>query len=204
MKILLLSDIHDDYVPAQSGYVLEKPDFVLDCGDHTEIKNLFDFTPHFYVYGNHEPSLIKLSENDMPLPSKLEPGQVVCFEKGECKVRVAGIDGNYANKSKPYRVDFNGIEGLERLAEGEVDILLTHESPLLILEGSNHKNLADKVISEIDRIKPKYVFSGHAGFYRELKTPSGIKNIVIEGISRGYCLLDGESYEVERRVLRFR
>ena len=42
MKILLVSDIHSDYSAAESVYHEEKPYFVLDCGDHAEIKNLFE------------------------------------------------------------------------------------------------------------------------------------------------------------------
>lgn len=57
MKILILTDIHKDFTAAISSYDLEKPDIVLDCGDHHEIKNLFDKTPNFYIYGNHEPEM---------------------------------------------------------------------------------------------------------------------------------------------------
>ena len=39
MKILLVSDIHSDYLAAESAFWAENPDYVLDCGDHEEIKN---------------------------------------------------------------------------------------------------------------------------------------------------------------------
>ena len=43
MKILMISDIHSDYNAARASYSSQNPDYVLDCGDHTDLKNLFEF-----------------------------------------------------------------------------------------------------------------------------------------------------------------
>lgn len=202
MKILLVSDIHSDYSAAQSIYHEEKPDFVLDCGDHTEIKNLFEFVPHFYIHGNHEPLSIVSKINEMPLPNKIQMGQVIILENDKQKVRIAGLDGNYSNNK--YGVSKKGIISLESIPEGGLDILLTHESPLLLPQNSGYLKLAKKVISEIDRIKPRFVFSGHLNDYRELQTPRGVKNIVLEDLAKGYGLLNGDNLEFERKICRFR
>lgn len=202
MKILLVSDIHSDYSAAESVYHEEKPDFVLDCGDHAEIKNLFESVPHFYIHGNHEPSQIVFRANEMPLPNKIQPGQILTLEKDEKKLRIAGLDGNYSNNR--YGVSKKGIAGLESIPEGGLDILLTHESPLLLPQNSGYLKLARKVIHEIDRIKPRFVFSGHLNDYKELQTPGRVKNIVLEDLAKGYGLLNGDNLEFERKICRFR
>ncbi len=205
MKILVLSDIHSDYVAARSAYDVENPDFVLDCGDHQEVKNLFELTPHFYIFGNHEPSTIYTPLDGMPVPVKIPSGVILCLKKNDLEVRVAGIDGNYAKKSRTHVVDQCGIDKLKSIPKGGVDIILTHESPLLVSENSDYRSLAKKVISEIERINPCRFFSGHYNnFMDSLKTPKGIKNIVLDDMAKGYCLLDGETLEVTRKRARFR
>ena len=205
MKILLVSDIHEDYVAAENAWRVEEPDFVLDCGDHEQIKNLFELTPHLYIHGNHEPSEVEGSTEGYPLPFKIPEGVVVVLKKDNLELRVAGIDGNYANKDKPNSITDTDIDSLRRLPQGGVDLLLTHESPLLVPLGSKYMELAGRVISEIDRIQPKFVISGHYGkFNASMETPRGVRNLILDDIRRGYCILNGETYNFSRKIVRFR
>ena len=159
MKILMVSDIHSDYNAARASYSSQNPDYVLDCGDHTDLKNLFEFVPHFYINGNHEPDEILVPEDQMPLPSRISPGQTIVLRdpnpSKNHKVRVAGLDGNYTDPSKDYAVTIENIEKLERIEEGDLDILMTHEAPLLARKNPRYKHMAERVINQIDRIKPK-------------------------------------------------
>ncbi|MAG61448.1 hypothetical protein CMI43_01350 [Candidatus Pacearchaeota archaeon] len=210
MKILMVSDIHSDYNAAISSYHSENSkddplDYVLDCGDHTDIKNLFEFVPHYYINGNHEPDEILVPEDQMPLPYRISPGQTIVLPSKNHKVRVAGLDGNYTDPSKDYAVTNENIEKLERIEEGDLDILLTHESPVLARKNLQYKHMAEKVIRQIDRIKPKFVFSGHMNRFDDtLFTPGEIQNIVLEDMVKGYGVLRvGEEYRLERVRCRF-
>ena len=64
MKILTLTDIHQNEEAARAAWAMESPDLVLDCGDHNQLANLFGTTPHFYIRGNHEPRVISHKTND--------------------------------------------------------------------------------------------------------------------------------------------
>ena len=209
MKILMISDIHSDYNAARASYSSQNPDYVLDCGDHTDLKNLFEFVPHFYINGNHEPGEILVPEDQMPLPNKISPGQTIVLKDPDTSkdytVRVAGLDGNYTDSSKDYAVTIENIEKLERIEKGDLDILLTHESPVLATNNPRYKHMANKVIAQIDRIKPKYVFSGHRNKFDDtLFTPGKIPNIVLEDMVKGYCVLHvGDEYRLERVRCRF-
>ena len=207
MKVLLISDIHSDYNAAISAYCVSKPDFVLDCGDHHEIKNLFEFTPHFYIHGNHEPSKIFTPEDDLPLPNKLFTGQIIILRKNNLEVSITGLDGNYTDPFNEYAVNDFELSRLSKIKQGELDILLAHESPLLVDSESKYYQLSREVIEEIDRIKPKYVFSGHTNHYSSIYTPDKISNVVLDDMSKGYCVLnisDEKIFNLERIICRFR
>lgn len=214
MKILVVSDIHSDYIAAESAAITEKPDLVLDCGDHNEIKNFFGTAPHLFIYGNHEPLNFSLPLDGLPFPVKIPSGCVVTVKDKNYDVRIAGIDGNYSNITNPFSLKESDIELLGKIPDESVDIFLTHESPLLLKSDSNYYGLAQRVIEEIDRIQPKMFFSGHLGKYMDLiktsqgmqrlKTPGGVQNIILDDLKKGYCLVDGETYRITRKMVRFR
>ncbi len=203
----MVSDIHSDYNAARASYYSQNPDYVLDCGDHTDLKNLFEFAPHFYINGNHEPDEILVPEDQMPLPHRISPGQTIVLDSSskDYNVRVAGLEGNYTDPSKDYAVTLKNIEKLEGIEEGDLDILLTHESPVLARRNPKYKHMAERVIKQIDRIKPKFVFSGHMNRFDDtLFTPGEIQNIVLEDMVKGYCVLHvGDEYRLERVRCRF-
>ncbi|HLC31536.1 MAG TPA: metallophosphoesterase [Candidatus Nanoarchaeia archaeon] len=201
MKLLLVTDIHSDFLPAQSAFITEKPDAVLDCGDHERFESLFEYTPYFYIHGNHEPRKVDLTQDTLPLSYRLSPYQIVSFKQGSESIHLAGIDGNYTSKMLPLSVQDNSIISLKEIAPGELDLLLLHESPLNAL----HFPLAQSLRSEIQRIQPRYVFSGHRGAYSHYKDNLGITYIELDEMKRGYGLLtvkDGE-YLFERKLARF-
>lgn len=202
MKALLVSDIHEHNYAARSVFEIVKPDIVLDCGDHEKIENLFGYTPHLYIYGNHEPKEIDFNCNNLPMPHYLAPGSIFNLNKGEESLRVAGISGTYSIKS-PYIVNTDSLDFLSQIPKEGIDVLLTHESPLLVSNNSSEKRLAKEIIKQICRIEPRYVFSGHLHQFKELSDNKDTKHISLDQISKGYAILDTQNFDFQRKICRF-
>lgn len=197
MKVLLVTDIHNDDQAAKSAYQVEKPDFVLDCGDHARMQNLFEFTPHFYIKGNHEPKIVNVPSDSMPLPTKILPATMYVLSKGGQNIKVGGLDGNYSSSNEDnLSVDNEALNQLRRFHPFSLDVLLLHESPLNLLSPDSHNSsdsrivkLAEEVRDEIDRIKPKFVFAGHTGLYSVSRDIQGVNLVTLDDMHKGYGVL---------------
>lgn len=213
MKGVVLTDIHQHSAAAQNIFDLEKPDFILDCGDHEDMGSLAGLTPHFYVLGNHEPRIIRTRVGEGILPTCINPGQVLELMSSESgpRLRVAGIGGNYSTKphitDTEYGafVDRKALTALQLIRPEEIDVLLLHESPLNNLgKGKDLEALADEVTREIDRIRPQYVFAGHRGTYGRDFTPGNkIPIYTLDDAAQGYMVLtvsQDSLVDVKRRI----
>ena len=200
MKILMLTDIHSNYDAARLAYKITNPDFVLDCGDHFDLMNLFDFTNHLYVFGNHEPKSISVKFDSMPLPTQIFPGVIYNLSKNNDFVKVAGVGGNYSSSDSLFHVTSENIRLLNFIPQDSIDVLLLHESPYNV--DGELKNLANFMLKEIDRIKPKFVFCGHVNKYRENYTSQGVKIMTLDDISTGYSILSvsKKKFNLERVI----
>lgn len=198
MKILLITDIHSDYDAAISSHAVESPDLVLDSGDHTEFKTLFGVTPHFYIRGNHEPSIIACSSAS---PSHIPNGTIIEFSKGTDTITFSGIDGNYGAKETIFQVNPKAIAHLKELEPHQIDIMLLHESPFNVSEKSKSYPLAQCVIAELSRLKPKYIFSGHTNVYSDTIDSNQSRWINLDDMRAGYGVLEvsGKSTIFERK-----
>jgi hypothetical protein len=203
MKIVILTDIHDDEEAAKAAVAVEKPDAVLDCGDHHRITGLFDFTPHLCIFGNHVPEEFHINEDSLPFPIKVGPGRIYNIFSGNENVRVSGLDGHYSKRHPKNAVRNCDIEDLHYIPEKGLDVLLLHESPLNALAIDDGKMLAQKVLNEIYRIEPAYVFAGHSNNYSE-NSLRGVKFIELDNVGKGYGILKLEnavfSFERKRSV----
>lgn len=203
MKVLVVTDIHDDEVAARSAFEVEKPDFVLDCGDHKHIKNIFEFAPHLYVFGNHEPPEILVDNQDMPLPFRIPIATRIVLREGANLLNVGGVGGNYSFDESFYSITEKRVKGLESFSPRSLDVVLLHESPLNVLNfgGRKYAPLATRVVEEIDRIKPKFVFAGHAGEYKVDSTPGKVKIVTLDEMRKGYGILsvEGNDLNFERK-----
>lgn len=206
MKILILTDMHSDLEPAKIAYSIENPDLVLDCGDHEKLINISQLTPHYFISGNHEPSSIVLNSEGYPLPHSMINGVKYFFSNGEDKIVFTGIGGNYSNKPNENHINYSDIKLLSSIEKNSIDILLFHESPLNAIKN----DLAKKVLDEIKRIGPKFVFSGHTGVYSHKKiegTGGNNKDIQffnLDDIAKGYGVLETKSEMFERKISRWR
>ena len=142
MKILAITDIHRNFDAARSACAIESPDLVLDCGDHEQITNLFGTSPHFFIRGNHEPSIIAFNQSDPLLPFNIPSGDLIDFRDGKDAITFTGIDGNYGSKQTVYQVDPLVLDQLKKIDPGLIDILLLHESPLNVGKSSKQFSLA--------------------------------------------------------------
>lgn len=203
MKVLIVSDIHNRNDIAKVIHDLQNPDLVLDCGDHENIENLFGYTHHLFIEGNHEPDTIKLGANDFPLPFRVNTSQTVRFEflLGE-SLRISGISGNYSSSDGGRYVNNSDVFSLRKLPERSIDVLLLHESPLNVPKESPYYDTSKAVLNQIFRIKPKFVFSGHTGVYAVKEFRDGPAFICLDEITKGYGLLEYDYSKGKTLVFR--
>ena len=209
MKILVLTDIHEDYDAARNAWTIHKPDLVLDCGDHKKMTNLFELTPHYYIQGNHEPDKIHIRADDFPMPNEMVSGTIYTFEDETTSLNFSGIGGNYTNTPKSQNVNEEDLENLQRISRGSLDVLLLHESPFNVLPNRGGYELTKKIIHEIRRIRPSFVFSGHTNIYKEIlledrENPTKVINL--SDVAHGYGVMEREenSLSFQRVIFRYR
>lgn len=201
MKNLVITDIHQNYDAALSAGTIESPDIVLDCGDHEEVINIFGSTPHFYIRGNHEPSIVSFNKGDYPLPTSIPIGTMMQFTYENDTVTFSGIDGNYGAKQTIFQVNENVLQQLRKIEPNTIDIMLLHESPFNVSKSSRGYNLAAEVLKELDRLQPQLVFSGHSNMFLEQLSPRKVKFITLDDMCNGYGALvkKGNNLTFERK-----
>ena len=207
MKILLITDIHNQYDAARAAFAGENPDLILDCGDHHELKNLFELTPHYYVHGNHEPLNVELNEDDFPLPHRISSSQIYEFVKENIYIKFSGVGGHYSLKEGSLSVRPEDVGHLKKISPGGLDILLLHESPFNITpDDKEHYYFAVSVAEQMERISPKFVFAGHSGKYSESEDLiKGVNVINLDDMGFGYGILDYTEgiFSFKRKIARF-
>jgi predicted phosphodiesterase len=207
MKILAISDIHNQETAAEVACSTEKPDLVLDCGDRDRLKNISGLVPHYYVRGNHEPSQVYFKDDEYPLPHKIDPRQIYTFFCKGQEIRFSGLGGNYSVKEPLYAISERDVGFLKKMGPNSLDILLLHESPFNYSPViGKSKEVAKSILEEIDRICPKLVISGHIGKYMEKNTLGGVPIYSLDDIGVGYGLLnvcEGGDIEFQRKISRF-
>lgn len=206
MKILVITDIHKDYTAAQSAYLVESPDIVLDCGDHDQVINLFQDCPHFYIRGNHEPEVISYTKEHEPLPLYIPNGSVIQFSMGPDSITFSGIDGNYGTRQGALQISEHSLHYLKALKPKTVALLLLHESPLNVAKDSRAYPMAMQMLNEIERLQPKLVFSGHSNRFSEQKSAkSQTTYINLLDMSSGYLIItvQGDILHYEKKVACF-
>ncbi len=201
MKILAITDIHRNYDAARSAYAIESPDLVFDCGDHEQITNLFGPVPHFYIRGNHEPTIISFEKDSPPLPFSIPNGDLIDFRDGKDSVTFTGIDGNYGAKQTIYQVNPLVLNHLKNVDPGLIDILLLHESPHNVSKNSKQYAFAAALIEEIERLQPKLVLSGHTNIYSEFTSKHSVRYINLDDMCNGYLVIhiQGDRFHCERK-----
>ena len=182
LKILQISDTHNNHRRLAN---LPPADVIVHCGDFTEMgteQETLDFLNWFidlpykhkiFVTGNHDdcPSIDGLPENVHFLQDK------ACVIEG---IKFFGLAYTHS----------------ETLIPDEVDVLVTHEPPVMILDESSGKNWGNlPLLERVFQVQPKCHLFGHAhdAFGKE----------VIDGIlfSNGAVLDDAYNLRDEVRIV---
>lgn len=165
MRIIQISDTHNKH-----HLLVDLPaaDVIVHCGDITENgteEEVLDFLNWFisvpykhkiFVTGNHDLCLWDATEiEDLP--------ENVHFLQD----RVCEIEG----------VKFFGLayNHPEELIPSDVDVLVTHEPPLMILDGENNTHWGNAPLrNRVFEVKPHYHLFGHAHEFYGTKKLHGI------------------------------
>lgn len=165
MTILQISDTHNRH---QQLTNLPAADVIVHCGDFTDMgteEEVFDFLnwfielpyPHkIFVVGNHDFCLWEAEDiEDLP-------DNVHFLQDRGCEidgVRFFGLAYNHP----------------EALIPNNVDVLVTHEPPVMILDESNGTHWGNALLrNRILQVKPKYHLFGHAHDAYGLEEHNGI------------------------------
>lgn len=153
MKILQISDTHNRHRQLTR---LPKADVIIHCGDFTEYgteNEVLDFLNWFielpyrhkiFVTGNHDICLWD-AENIEDLPS-----DVHFLQDSSCEIEHVKFFGLAYNHD-------------ERLIPNDVDVLVTHEPPIMILDNSGNTHWGKALLrNTVYQIKPHYHLFGHA------------------------------------------
>lgn len=153
MTILHISDTHNRHTQLSH---LPEADVIVHCGDFTDQgteEETLDFLNWFielpyahkiFVVGNHDLCLWDATRiEDLP-------ENVHFLQDSACT-----IEG----------VKFFGLGYMhqERFIPYDIDVLITHEPPIMILDESNGKNWGSAaLLNRVLQVKPKYHLFGHA------------------------------------------
>lgn len=153
MRIIQISDTHSKHHLLTD---LPPADVVVHCGDITENgteEEVLDFLNWFitlpykhkiFVTGNHDLCLWDATGiEDLP-------ENVHFLQDSECEIEGVRFFGLAYNHS-------------EQLIPSEVDVLVSHEPPFMILDESNHIHWGNAPLrNRVFEVKPRFHFFGHA------------------------------------------
>lgn len=199
LKILAITDVHNDTKIVKKIVEIEKPTHIIDGGDHSNI-DFFNYGLNtLLIPGNHEPN--ELLEDDVFLNISKEkkydltlvkPGQVYEINN----FSLAGFGKNYSkrewnSKDTTYKyMTFNEYNAMKKLKN--VDILITHEAPKALKLFNRGENVGLQYIDDIiNEIKPKLSLSGHHHVYKE-DFIGRTKMVSLPDIKEGYAIITSD------------
>lgn len=171
MKLLILSDIHDEEIILEKVHILcrrEKADYVLIAGDTTnrsvsfaedKLETFGKYAPTFIVSGNNEPeSIIKFLENRK---------EYIHEKRIEITDELNIVGFGFSNIT-PYETpgELSEEEIYAKMSKLNIDqntLLLCHCPPYGIFDSTRGKNIGSTSIRKIiEKKKPFLMFCGHA------------------------------------------
>lgn len=217
MKVAIFGDIHG-YVPGTELLVIDlfrrlvaevDHDLALQVGDMCIYRSLD--RPVYMIYGNNDSprSLadIEAGRRDVANVHNLKNGQVLEVERGGEKLRVAGLNGgfdpaDYAGQSDPFIpsdliANFSRADLEQCLGLRDIDILLVHGTPAGLGFGREPDHAVPALRELMDAVRPKYMFCGHAHFYREAEH-AGTRVISLATVDNEYSILDTHPGDLAR------
>lgn len=220
MKVALFGDIHG-FVEGTELLVIElfrrlvaevECDLALQVGDMCNYRSLD--RPVYMIYGNNDSprSLAEIADGrrDIQNVCNLATGEVRTFEHAGESLQVAGLNGgydpsDYAGNSDPCLppdliANFSRAD-LERcLPLRGIDILLVHGTPAGLGFGDDPQFGIAPLRELLDAVRPRYMFCGHAHFFREVDH-AGSRVVSLATVDKEYYILDTERDGLERHPI---
>lgn len=218
MKVALYGDIHG-FVAGTDLLVIDlfrnlvggvASDVALQVGDMCLYRSLD--RPVYMIYGNNDSprslAEIEAGKRDIQNLHTIKNGEVLTFKHAGETIRVAGLNGGFdpadyrgesdlppdlvANFS---RADLEACLGLR-----DIDILLVHGTPAGLGFGREPDHAVPALRELLDAVRPKYLFCGHAHFYREVQH-AGTRVISLATVDNEYYTLDTKTAAWERHPI---
>ncbi|HEX2170892.1 MAG TPA: metallophosphoesterase family protein [Dehalococcoidia bacterium] len=217
MKVALYGDIHG-YVPGTELLVIDlfrrlvaevECDLALQVGDMCLYRPLD--RPVYMIYGNNDSprSLadIEAGRRDVPNLHNLKTGEVLTVQAGEERIRLAGLNGgfdpsDYAGQSDPFMppdliANFSRADVEKCLGLRDIDIMLVHGTPSGLGFGREPDHAVPALREVMDAVRPRYLFCGHAHFYREVEH-EGTRVVSLATVDTEYYTLDTQTGDLAR------
>jgi len=215
MRLLVISDLHGDLESAHQAITQFRPDALLCCGDwgdadqvSAEQLEVFPrLLPVFSTYGNHDPlAILPELKNRDGSKVLLDQGEVRAFEN----LRITAIGGIWAKSHKqPYYVtDEDVAEATSHIvAQGPVDILLTHGCPIGLADLTPKGNRGGQrcFLNATHAISPRLHVCGHLHVAQERTLKDGRQVINAGATPDGsVVVIDAEPAHWSARLESFR
>jgi Icc-related predicted phosphoesterase len=217
LKFVIISDAQhagdDDLV---SRIVLhERPDAVLDCGDHRGEGGQNHYpacdVPRYFVHGNNEDwAIVQAIRDGAPYAPRnwraILPAEETIIAKGGTRVPILGMGGVYGSiawNNKLPRAQAKPAHFVHEEAElfyarkfpgfANRGILLFHDPPQRV-DTELHRG-SSMLNAIVDHLQPQFVFAGHLEEYRELRE-NGVRYVVLAPPAAMYATLTLPDYKL--------
>ncbi len=212
MKIAIFGDIHGFGPPADTLAI----DFVRGVVDRVEADILLQVgdlcfyrsfsRPVYWIYGNNDsPKMVEAIEGGgvgVENLRHIKTGEILSFSSGEEQIAVSGLNGAYDPIYYHYsrgKIINNGVGGYfteedvdDCLGLRNIDIFLTHGCPAGLGFGREPDYGVPAIRSLLEEIRPRYMFCGHAHFFRHAEY-EGCQVYSLAPASEQYYILDTAS-----------
>ena len=212
MNVLIFGDIHgytgtsdiptidvvmDVVKQVDAGVILQ----VGDMGGYRHFSK-----PVHWIYGNRDSLSLMDADRKGISPYEnlinIRTGEVLTFHLEEEKITVSGLNGAY----DPLYYDFKreNLDDLGYFTKSDIekclklkdiDIFLAHGCPSGLGLGREPDLGVPAIRMILEKVKPRYMFCGHAHFYREAEY-NGSMVYTLDLASKEYYILDTESGEL--------
>jgi Icc-related predicted phosphoesterase len=209
MRLGILGDIHG-YLPGSNimgiDYAVELTktlavDAFLQVGDMCHYRSFAQ--PVYWILGNNDWADVvrQVASGERPLDNfhHIETGEVLTLEKDGERLTLAGLNGAFDElyyelddgpDRPPESLSFFLRSDVEKsLRLRDVDIWLAHGCPAGLGYGREPDYGVPAIRAILDAVRPRFMFCGHAHFYREARTETSVVYSLNE-LKYEYYILD--------------
>ena len=212
MNVLIFGDIHGYTGTSDTPTIDVVMDIVkqVDAGVILQVGDMGGYRhfskPVHWIYGNRDSlSLMEADRKGISLYENLiniNTGEILTFCFEDENITVAGLNGAY----DPLYYDFKreNLDDLGYFTKSDIekclklrdiDIFLAHGCPSGLGLGREPDHGVPAIRNILEKVKPRYMFCGHAHFYCEVEY-EGSMVYTLDLASKEYYILDTKSGEI--------